>query len=661
MPDPRVLALPAFEYRPLPNKHSIRILHILPGAESLPICCDIETVTLDDNPQYDALSYVWGQPIYNEAIIIANSDEQDAVYHLGITTSLHEALTHLRNTGRGIPLWVDAICINQEDLGERGSQVEIMSRIYGEAEFVPIWLGLADEVSEVAFDWISSCYDGFRQNKLPGISPLASAVQRLEQGRQPELPAEVSCESCLRSFAATFSGMEHELSGVSLEDSSALSTRQWWRRTWVIQELIFARNAVFMCGSRFITWQMLEILSEIFNDDERTKLPAQFTEGLDRVQRAFRHIELYRITRAGIRLRGRRRLDLGDILQTFVATCRPLVTDPRDNFWALRSLCHSYVSRMIPDYRKGLVEIYTGATEILLEEKKNLHWLCHVMLVNSTDKLILEILSRESHVPSWIVDIGSCLPQPSYRHRQNCFSAGGDGPCDWRFGKCCSQARLFVRGIHCEIVQLVGFSTAWDGNAAGQSSANDNFDGCVHPALVMAATWQREPDSLWRTMMWDCSLPRPFECDGPLRLSDEHLARVKEEFYSKVIIEEKELTCGALQDKIQFSEEYSRRVLLELADFGHMKYWSEAVRFCCFKSGNIGWVPEATRPGDEVYVVFGCPMPLVMRPACLPHSGPSCSGGCHVTIVGPAYVQDSMDGQVIARTSKDDIESICIH
>ena len=58
-----------------------------------------------------------------------------------ITLNLGSALRHLRNEKRPRSLWIDAICINQKDLEERGSHVSVMAGIYRCAELVLIWLG----------------------------------------------------------------------------------------------------------------------------------------------------------------------------------------------------------------------------------------------------------------------------------------------------------------------------------------------------------------------------------------------------------------------------------------------------------------------------------------------------------------------------------------
>ena len=51
-------------------------------------------------------------------------------------------------TDRSLQIWADAVCINQNDVDERSSQVSIMSDIYQEAKKCQIWLGTVEEIKD---------------------------------------------------------------------------------------------------------------------------------------------------------------------------------------------------------------------------------------------------------------------------------------------------------------------------------------------------------------------------------------------------------------------------------------------------------------------------------------------------------------------------------
>jgi len=135
----------------LPGRDSIRLLRLLPTEdETTPIKCQLFNYRLDESdkrpPRYDALSYVWGDRQKTSSISI---DE----HCFDVTENLHTALRRLRD--RSIEwIWVDAICINQQDVQERGHQVRGMAKIYGKANSVLVWLGEAADGSDRAFEEI---------------------------------------------------------------------------------------------------------------------------------------------------------------------------------------------------------------------------------------------------------------------------------------------------------------------------------------------------------------------------------------------------------------------------------------------------------------------------------------------------------------------------
>ena len=115
-------------YHPLDQSlRQIRLAHILP-TQSERIDVELQTVSLDDNPVYDALSYCWGNPKHRATIRINGQARE-------VTVSLEAALRVLRNKSQGniVVLWADSICINQRDTRERGQQVSIMPDIYRSA------------------------------------------------------------------------------------------------------------------------------------------------------------------------------------------------------------------------------------------------------------------------------------------------------------------------------------------------------------------------------------------------------------------------------------------------------------------------------------------------------------------------------------------------
>ncbi|KJK61508.1 Heterokaryon incompatibility protein HET [Aspergillus parasiticus SU-1] len=176
--------MPGYEYSPLPTgSSSIRVLLLLPSTDdTASINCQLINYSLpttgDGYLPYEALSYVWGNNLY-------------------------AALLHLRDHQLPRMLWVDAVCINQQDEQEKGYQIQLMPTIYGRASHVIVWLGRAADHSDRALDDIR----------------LAAEGSTAQWGKEA--------------------------------DSSAilmLLQRPWFRRIWILQEISAARSILVMCG-----------------------------------------------------------------------------------------------------------------------------------------------------------------------------------------------------------------------------------------------------------------------------------------------------------------------------------------------------------------------------------------------------------------------------
>jgi hypothetical protein len=96
---------------------------------------------------YEALSYVWGR-----------SEKKLRVFMHGcsfdVTDNLYAALLELRNHTMERTMWVDAMCIDQDNQKEKECQIQIMARIYNQANIVIVWLGEAAESSDQVLEQI---------------------------------------------------------------------------------------------------------------------------------------------------------------------------------------------------------------------------------------------------------------------------------------------------------------------------------------------------------------------------------------------------------------------------------------------------------------------------------------------------------------------------
>lgn len=149
-----------YTYKSLPaTSQTIRLLHLQPAAsdaDELRASLVHADITEDPSPAYEALSYVWGDPVSPKTLQL-NVDYGEPETH-AITANLARCLISLRRPNTTRVLWVDAVCINQEDAHEKGRQIALMGKIYKTAVQVIIWLG------EPAADALPPFfYPGFRE------------------------------------------------------------------------------------------------------------------------------------------------------------------------------------------------------------------------------------------------------------------------------------------------------------------------------------------------------------------------------------------------------------------------------------------------------------------------------------------------------------------
>jgi hypothetical protein len=129
-------ALETYIYEPLNTLRCIRVIELLPGERDDPLACRLTEHDSAVDVEYEALSYVWGNPVFSERI-----DEVSTRTVICIAENLSYALQALRYPDRSRCLWVDAICINQAENEEKGHQVQHMGQIYERARMVVVWLG----------------------------------------------------------------------------------------------------------------------------------------------------------------------------------------------------------------------------------------------------------------------------------------------------------------------------------------------------------------------------------------------------------------------------------------------------------------------------------------------------------------------------------------
>ena len=193
-----------YAYAPLSVANGIRLLTILPGAFGDRIEITLLQEVLDDStPAYEALSYVWGETVDLEPILCDGM-------RMEVTANLAEALRYLRVQNAAMPLWVDAVCINQHDQAEKAQQVTRMGDIYSRATNVIAWLGPEDE-------W----------------TPLASTFTRYWANYETPCPIPIGSLICDKD---------------DVRRMQAVLNRVWFTRCWTYQEMALARDVELRTG-----------------------------------------------------------------------------------------------------------------------------------------------------------------------------------------------------------------------------------------------------------------------------------------------------------------------------------------------------------------------------------------------------------------------------
>jgi hypothetical protein len=216
-------------YAPLDStRREIRLLELLPipDDEDTLVSWTISVVSLDDQPDYTALSYVWGDASITGTILLNG-------VRTTVTRNLATALQHLPKNGRvqsymvkqGVfRIWADAICIDQGNIQERNQQVLLMADLYSSADHVFSWLGTANCIPR-AINTLRRIY--FRR-----IFFDIDTVKKLEW---------------LRWYPELYEVQIPPEQGVLIPNQYWEAVRDfihlpYWSRMWIFQEIILSRD-----------------------------------------------------------------------------------------------------------------------------------------------------------------------------------------------------------------------------------------------------------------------------------------------------------------------------------------------------------------------------------------------------------------------------------
>ncbi|RYP83370.1 hypothetical protein DL770_005390 [Monosporascus sp. CRB-9-2] len=357
---------------------------------------------------YSALSYAWGSPS-NTKLIIVNGVE------ISVGSNLEAALQVLRREPEfndGLKLWVDAVCIDQNNVDEKSKVLPTMQVLYRVALSVTVWLG-------------------------PGHGKKSS-VSKVKRFLRSHVPDNIRLDSSvLGLISASVPDITSLFYAIHLSPALVdLMSSPYWKRLWIMQEITttsLQRNVYV--GDEKIAWNELIIFlyqtsltKRTHVDDVDQQKLTEIASATDKILLLALHDEVYS-SAPGLK-QDNTGIAVGDWSQFLGLGSEAEVSDERDRVYGLLGLFPADISRRItPDYSKSVPEVFTDLSRAILESTG-----CYdELLVGSTMPLpaglptwALNVYDREKfhevtnkssgwHNPRKnLMDTGTLLPYDSY-------------------------------------------------------------------------------------------------------------------------------------------------------------------------------------------------------------------------------------------------------
>lgn len=369
---------------------------------------------------YGALSYTWGDQSQTRPILLNSS-----VFHVG--RNLEAALRRLARypdyADGGLKLWVDAICINQRDVGERGRQVRRMGEIFSRALIVTIWLGEPPS------------------DTTDGMAELQTLVSRCRD------------DSATKDAVEEALG-DRELSSALHAAVERLVTVTYWTRTWIIQEKCLGPfNASLLFGSYvFSLIPLRNFLACANNIAGAIRKRESAWQILKLMELAVRHQERQPAGRTDAE---QKKADMDDLGLLLMLGRLAHTTDPRDKLYGLLGLLPRYVSRHIdPDYTLPVERVFADFAAALIHGFDTLD----LVLAGNSPPASAFASPFVDTVPSWVPDLADRWDP--YLWSTNC-DATPRHPRPLGLSIEDEGATLVVKGVVCDVVAGTAPQLGW--------------------------------------------------------------------------------------------------------------------------------------------------------------------------------------------------------
>jgi len=606
-------------YDPLPNPRSIRLLHLQPGSGEGDVKWNLVTVDLDGSPSYEAISYVWGPP--SDRTFLKGNDGAVAV-----PKNLKYVLQRLRKQDQVRILWADAVCINQQDMAERGAQVSIMDEIFAEAVLVNQWLGLDP--------------DGDAKGAFLLMEKFCQwAAEEFEKHQ------DNSNDLTIDDFLAQFPELQPESNDRIWKALSAILKREFFYRVWMIQEIGLAKKATIYCGDEHISFDYFLIFIHALS-----RAPSSHDEELR--DRFFKRRVFYDLFKANDILATYLNYQYGitgddhrakPFLQILLEARTCKATDARDHVYALLGHPSSVLSgsRVIdPDYKKSIEEVHIELAARVIRRTHSLHaltFVCH--LAEKTSESL----------PSWVpqfhlsehvgFDVIQDIWKKDYRaapeEDQSISVDESDSTLTvrgfvWNVVEKCAETddnttfnikKMKEKSIRV-LTEFGGFAT--DGSCIDEKMAeafiashqclNTPWTDIEGNLLSQSERNQLDAKNLSsRRSEFDAAVKAIFGGE----VSDDYHGT----FLPNILKKQEDKYMDRWFDLSMNNYIYSYPILSD-----HRRHFST--------QGRVGAGPVYTRPGDLCCLLMGCKMPVILRKV-----------ESHYLFIGTAYVHGTMRGE----------------
>ncbi|KAF2830705.1 HET-domain-containing protein [Ophiobolus disseminans] len=604
----------------------IRLLRILPFVDrrETKIICTLSVHDLLNAPAYTALSYTWGVP-HREIRKLRRTppssthciDCNGREAHVG--ENLYDFLLQCAHDTSGDLhgyLWIDALSIDQGNTQERSEQVKLMGDIYRNADTVFVWLGTEDDSTIQAMDLIK------------GLLRLGKS------GRLNLHPSEVNDE--------------HPNSLLTSGNWQALFQffrREWFNRAWIIQEVVFAKSITLFCSKHLISWRDLCEISGFLATSSWTVL----LRGLGGADYDQRSITMGHNMPARISAAQRTCHSEHDdkFLYALIRARSSNSGDPRDKVYSQIGLGDA---QLIPDYRATVVEVYTTAAEYILKHCGNL-----LLLTCVEGEEFQEVPNLPSWVPDWSVSAHLGLRKTGYRD----FQAAGQLHKRYELTK--HHDGIPILAIHAtQLDEIVDISET-------KSEVRNNPYASRFWAMISQLDSNYAPvpgqsveEAVWRALMTNRQhTSAKSNPSGPQYPAQPNLL---EPSFRAWVLWRYAATLGVSQTityppscsyLLPSNAEIQEAIDKSIKDPGYLKdlkhraslydvHYSHAMLLCPFitRCGYFGIGTQCLRKADTIWIVPGCPVPLILRRV---------EGSEHCRLVGGAYVHGFMNGEILQR------------